>query len=157
MHAFYCSSTVYRFIVWCPWLEGDKNVLEKVQQRMVRLLSDVRGNSYEEKLEKIGLTTLAERRERGDAIEAFKTLNGYNRVKKEKWFQIEEDDARPTRRNTRLEIRRNCYSLRAAKIWNTIPDAVREQRSINAFKNAFDSWKRTSKKKRTRTTENITG
>ena len=151
---------------WCPWLEGDKNVLEKVQKRMVRLLTDVRGDSYEEKLEKIGLTTLTERRERGDAIEAFKTLNGFNRVDKEKWFHLEEDDSRPTRRNTkvtdgkeerranvlkeeaaRLEIRRNCYGVRAARIWNSIPDAVREQKSINAFKNAFDRWKQSEKKK----------
>ena len=121
--------------------------------------------TFVEKLEKIGLTTLAERRERGDAIEAFKTLNGFNRVKKEKWFQIDEGDSRATRRNTkvtegreerrvnvlkeesaRLEIRRNCFSVRAAKIWNAIPDTVREQRSINAFKNAFDAWKRSRKK-----------
>ena len=150
---------------WCPWLEGDKNLLEKVQRRMVRLLSDVRGDSYEEKLEKIGLTTLAERRERGDAIETFKTLNGFNRVDKEKWFQLEEDDARPTRRNTkvtdgkeerrknvlkeepaRLEIRRNCFCARASRIWNAIPDIVREQKSVNAFKNAFDKWKWNAKK-----------
>ena len=30
-----------------------------------------------------GLTTLVERRERGDAIETFKTLNGFNKVQKE--------------------------------------------------------------------------
>ena len=69
---------------------------------MVKMLSDVQGGTYEEKLQKVGLTTLTERRERGDAIETFKTLNGFNRVKKEKWFEIEEDDARPTRRNTTI-------------------------------------------------------
>ena len=47
----------------------------------------------------------------------------------------------------RLEIRRNCYGVRAARIWNSIPDAVREQKSINAFKNAFDRWKQSEKKK----------
>ena len=84
---------------------------------------------------------------------------------KKKWFQLEEDDARPTRRNTkvtdgkeerrknvlkeesaRLEIRRNCFCARASRIWNSIPDIVREQKSVNAFKNAFDKWKRNAKK-----------
>ena len=65
---------------------------------MIRMLSDVHGSSYEEKLKKVGLTTLTERRERGDAIETFKTLKGFNKVEKEKWFKLEEEDSRPTRR-----------------------------------------------------------
>ena len=28
---------------WSPWTEGDKKLLEKVQERLVRLLSDVKG------------------------------------------------------------------------------------------------------------------
>ena len=146
---------------WSPWQEGDKKTLEKVQQRMIRMLSDVHGSSYEEKLKKVGLTTLTERRERGDAIETFKILNGFNKVEKEKWFKLEEEDSRPTRRNTRitdgkehrranvlkeeaakLEVRRNCFVVRAAKTWNSIPDEVKEKKSINAFKNAYDEWKK---------------
>ena len=150
---------------WSPWQEGDKKVLEKVQERMIRLLSDAKGGSYEEKLESVNLTTLTERRKRGDVIEAFKTLNGINKVDKNKWFQIEQDDARATRRNTevteegekrrtnvlkeeaaRLEVRRNFYTVRTAKSWNKIPDAVRNQKSTNAFKNAYDRWISTEKK-----------
>ena len=150
---------------WSPWQEGDKNVLEKVQQRMIRMLCDAQGATYEEKLRSVNLTTLTERRERGDAIEAFKTLNGINKVDKDRWFDIEEEDTRATRRNTevteegerrrvnvlkeeaaRLEVRRNCYVVRAAKTWNKIPEKVREQKSSNAFKNAFDNWTQTRKK-----------
>ena len=146
---------------WSPWQEGDKKVLEKVQERMIRMLSDAKGATYEDKLKSVNLTSLTERRERGDAIEAFKTLNGINKVDKNKWFQIEGDDTRATRRNTqvteegekrrtnvlkeeaaRLEVRR----VRAAKTWNKIPDKVREQKSTNAFKNAFDNWARMGKK-----------
>ena len=144
---------------WCPWLERDKNVLEKVQERMVRLLSDARGNSYKEKLKDIGLMTLVRRRERGDAIETFKTLNGFNRVDKNEWFNIETDDQRPTRRNViidergetrrknvlkietaRLDVRKNCFNIRAARTWNEIPDEVREKKTVNGFKNAYDKW-----------------
>ena len=145
---------------WSPWTETDKNVLEKVQERMTRLLSDVRGKTYEERLKEVGLTTLTQRRERGDAIEAFKTLNGFYRVEKSQWFEIESEEQRPTRRNlvineegerrrtnvlkveaARLEIRKNFFNIRATNVWNAIPDEVREKKTVNRFKNAYDKWK----------------
>ena len=103
------------------------------------------------------MTTLVRRRERGDAIEAFKTLNGFNRVNKNEWFDIETDDQRPTRRNVvideRGETRRKnvlkieasrqgntCFNVRAARTWNEIPDEVREKKTVNGFKNAYDKW-----------------
>ena len=122
------------------------------------------------------MTTLTERRIRGDAIEAFKTLKGFNRVDKNKWFQIETQDTRPTRRNTeiteegevrkenvlveeaaRLETRRNFYNVRAAKTWNSIPDKVRNKTSINAFKTAYDNWKRDEQKAEKPTTSGASG
>ena len=111
-------------------------------------------------LRDVGLTTLTERRERGDAIEAFKTLNGINHVDKTQWFEVEDEGQRPTRQNVviteegerrkknvlkvetaRLEIRKNFFNVRAANIWNKIPDEVREKKSVNGFKTAYDGWK----------------
>ena len=69
---------------WSPWQEGDIKMIEKVQERMIRMLSDVKGKTYEEKVADAGLTTLRERRVRGDAIETSKTMNGFNRVDKKK-------------------------------------------------------------------------
>ena len=144
---------------WSPWLEQDKKIMEKTQERLIRMLSDVKGNSYEEKLKDAGLTTLEKRRERGDALEAFKTINGFNHVDKNKWFKFESEEARPTRSNTtitaegakrrpdvirgesaRLEVRKNFYNVRISKKWNDIPDEVKTQKSVNAFKNAYDRW-----------------
>ena len=102
---------------------------------------------------------MEKRRERGDVIEAFKTIKGFNRVQVEKWFSFESEDARPTRSNTtitdegekrrkyvmkgetaRLETRKNFYSVRITNEWNEIPDWVKEKESVNAFKNAYDKW-----------------
>ena len=44
--------------------------------------------------------------------------------------------------NARLEIRRNFYNIRAANVWNKIPDEVREKKTVNGFKAAYDGWKR---------------
>ena len=121
------------------------------------MLAYVKGGSYEEKLKDAGLTSLVDRRERGDAIETFKTMNGFNNVKKEEWFMLEEESSRPTRRNAevteegvkkkahvlrmesaRLEVRRIFFNVRAARTWSDIPRSVKEKTSVNAFKNAYD-------------------
>ena len=149
----------YASSAWCPWLEKDKKQLEKVQERLVRMISDVKGSNYEEKLKDAGLTTLEERRKRGDVIQAFKTIKGFSRVDKDKWFTFEAENARPTRSNTmmteegerrkqfvmksesaRLETRKNSYRIRVAKEWNEMPEWVKEKDSVNAFKNAYDKW-----------------
>jgi hypothetical protein len=53
----------YAGTVWCPYLVGDREVLEKVQKRMVSMIPGMRG-SYEDKLRVLGMTTLQRRRER---------------------------------------------------------------------------------------------
>ena len=145
---------------WSPWLEGDKEILEKVQKRLVRLISDKRGETYKERLASIGLTTLTERRSRGDMIETFKTLNGFNRVEKENWFQFRSISSNRATRSTvsitdneqrersnvlyketvRLDTRKNFFSVQVVAQWNQLPDQVKEQKSINAFKNKYDEW-----------------
>ena len=89
------------------------------------------------------------------------TLKGVNRVRKEEWFVFIGEGARPTRANSalmeggrvrremvvsveraNLEIRRNFFVIRAANEWNTIPDNVKTQKSLNGFKNAYDACKK---------------
>jgi len=52
------------------------NLLEKVQHRATKLVSDLEKLTYEELLDLLGLTTLEERQLTGDIIELFKSLNG---------------------------------------------------------------------------------
>ena len=92
----------YASSAWSPWLEKDKTPLENVQGRLVRMISDVKGSNYEEKLKDAGLTTLEKRRQRGDAIQAFKTIKGFSRVQMDKWFTFEDENARSLRSNTMM-------------------------------------------------------
>ena len=63
------------------------------------MLCDVKGATYEERVENAGLTTLKERRKRGDLIETFKTLKGFNKVEISGWFELQHgEENRPTRR-----------------------------------------------------------
>ena len=146
---------------WSPWLEGDKEALERIQKRLVRNISDKRGGSYEERLRSVGLTTLEERRERGDMVETFRTINGFNRVEKEDWFNFRDaSNMRATRStvsvtsegqqdrsnvlymgNVRLDSRKNFFTVRVIAKWNRIPDAIKQQKTVNSFKNQYDEWK----------------
>ena len=150
----------YASVAWSPWLEKDIEMLERVQRRAMRMVTNLGAGSYEEKLKKAGLTSLKERRKRGDLIEAYKTLNGINRVEKEKWFSIQEADLhQETRANStveegqttkkenvlvqersNLEVRRNFYTVRVVSQWNLLPEKVKNQESLNAFKNSLDKW-----------------
>ena len=147
--------------------------LERVQERLLRAVPDVRGATHEERLRDAGLTTLKERQERGDAIEAFKTLKQFNKVDAAKWFTMVSPEARATRANSEvgeegevrrtmvvevrranLEIRRNAFCIRAAKTWNGLPEKVKNQETITSFKAAYDKWKTKTERVATTTTTN---
>ena len=144
---------------WSPWLERDIEPMEAIQKRLIRSLCDVRGDSYEERLKDAGLTTLRQRRERGDLIETFKVLKGIYKVNAENWFEKVNLSARETRSSVTVEdgvatrnsevlrkppakhdIRDNFFTVRVVRKWNSLPEEVKSQNSVNGFKTALDRW-----------------
>ena len=63
-----------------PHLRKDIDMLEKIQRRATKLIPGLRDLRYEERLKECGLITLETRRLRGDQIEVFKILNGYENI-----------------------------------------------------------------------------
>jgi ribonuclease P/MRP protein subunit RPP40 len=61
-------------------LKGDIDMLERVQHRATRLMTSLRKQSYEKRLQALDLTTLVERRQRGDMIQIFKIFNGIDKM-----------------------------------------------------------------------------
>ena len=70
----------YCIQAWNPHLRKDIDMLEKIQRRASKLIPGLRYLRYEERLKECGLTTLETRRLRGDQIEVFKILNGYENI-----------------------------------------------------------------------------
>ena len=58
-----------------------KNIekLERVQHRATKMTSACRNMSYSERLKFTGLTSLEDRRDRGDLIEVFKFVKGFSK------------------------------------------------------------------------------
>ena len=63
-----------------PYRKKDIDVVERVHRRATKLILKLRNISYEMCLKECGLTTLETRRLRGDQIEVFKILNGYENI-----------------------------------------------------------------------------
>ncbi len=64
----------YAAVVWNPHLKKHIEKLEKVQRAATRWVPSLRDLSYEERLKKLQLPTLTERRERGDMIMLYKCV-----------------------------------------------------------------------------------
>ena len=94
------------------------------------------------------------RRERGDMIQTWKSLNNKEDVDPRTWFKmanenVEEQRIRSHRLDiykpkTKLDIRTYFYSSRVTDQWNELPNHLKEASTINQFKNEYDKYKSTS-------------
>ena len=65
---------------------------------MVREVSGLNGQTYEERLKELGMDTLEKRRQDQDLVTTYKILKGVDDVAKEVWFrQVPEDRTHRTR------------------------------------------------------------
>ena len=79
----------YCIQAWKPYRKKDIDTLECIHRRATKIIPELRDLSYEERLKKFGLTTLETRRLRGDQIEVFKILNGYENIDRNMFFSQE--------------------------------------------------------------------
>ena len=63
------------------YLEKEAVQLEKVQRRATRIIPFLRNYEYDKRLELLELTDLKLRRMRGDLIQIYKIINGYESIK----------------------------------------------------------------------------
>ena len=71
---------------WRPYRKRDIDMLERVRRRATKTIPKLRNIGYEMRLKEYGLTTLETRRLRGDQIEVFKILNGYENIDRNMFF-----------------------------------------------------------------------
>ena len=123
-----------------PWISApgsqDKALIESIQRRFTRMIPSIRKFSYEERLKKLGLWTLEDRRIRADLVEVYKMvldclqfiwtrfLNFHHLIAPEvilwNW------------RKTDFEL--NWDSERVINIWNKLDDDTVCAFSLNCFK-----------------------
>ena len=97
--------------------------------------------SYENRLKKLGLTTLLERRARGDLIETFRIVSGIAKYG-QNLFNISRSGinlvSRPGDQNS---FKHSFFSRRVISYWNKLPSHVKLAKTVNTFKNNLLSFK----------------
>ena len=134
------------------------------------MIPELRDLSYESPLLQCGLTTLETRRLRGDQIEVFKIVNGYEDVDRNMFFKLKEGSrtrghkAALVKEQCRLDMRKYSFSQRvilsclvvilantpmesngqgpfdSINEWNKLPNDCVSASSVNIFKNRIDRY-----------------
>ena len=113
---------------WSPWTAQDKEILEKVQQRAIKMISGLKAKEYADRLKELEMTSLEERRHQADMAMVYKVLTGKDQVDPAEWFTMAGEAARATRatadplnikvKHGRLEVRQNFFTIRVTEQWN---------------------------------------
>ena len=99
---------------------------------------------YEQKMSEEGLAILDERRIKGDLIQTCRILNGIDQVEPSTGFTLSADRDRAGAANTRhsrdttrivegvskIHVRKNFFSQRVARHWNTLPERTIQQKTV---------------------------
>ena len=141
---------------WSPYLKKDIMKLEKVQRRATKLVPSLSHLPYEERLQRLGLTTLEKRRTRGDMIQTFKILKGFDRIKTDCAFLALDHGQQGTRGHSmklikprhRTQKRNEFFPSRVVDKWNCLPETVIQSENVNQFKRRFDKYMLTNNERR---------
>ena len=144
-HLEYCTQ------LWSP-VAGHGNwamiiELEGVQRRFTRLIDGIGTLPYSQRLEILNLTTLAERRIRGDLIETFKIVNDFVDYGRG-IFNIGRSGgnllSRPSKSSNKdvKKLVNDFISERVIQYWNKLPNVVKNSSSVLSFKVNLESFKK---------------
>ena len=135
---------------WSSHYEKDMVLLERVQHRFTRMVPGLRQLTYEQRLKRLRLWTLEERRNRADLLEVFKMYKGLSLTPFSRFFTISNvsstrgHTAKIVKSHCHLDIRRFFFSQRFTDRWNGLPQSVIRSNSINSFKNGLNAKRKVS-------------
>jgi hypothetical protein len=86
-----------------PWLITDIQKKEKVQEKAIKMISGLKGKSYEEKCEEVGIETLEKRHKIQDMAQTYKLVHGKDKVSRIELFKFVPEGR--TRSQDRQRIR----------------------------------------------------
>ena len=133
--------------VWSPYKQKHIDLIEGVQKRAVRMVPGMKNLSYEQKLVKLGLTKLVERRFRGDMIETYKLITNKEGINSTKFFDPRNERGDPelnhglkiSKKRPNRDMRKYTFSQRVVNPWNMLQREEVQAKKTSSFKAKFDA------------------
>ncbi len=128
---------------WSPWLTGDIERLEKVQEKAVKMVAGLKSKIYSERCKELGLETLEERRKKQDLALVHKLVREGQEAPMLVPIPEVENRVRTRRaaaahglaaQYARTDVRKFSFPVRVVESWNRLPDSVKTTTSKDAFK-----------------------
>ena len=121
-------------------------MLEKVQRRATKIVPSLYDLPYDQRLLRLGLYPLNERRRRGDMISVYNLLNGRVNIDSDKICPLSKGSNINTRSHSyqlkgqtcRTDMRMNTFSQRIVLPWNQLNSFTVMSPTIDCFKERYD-------------------
>ena len=136
-HVEYCTP------VWSPCYQKDKSLIERVQHRFTRMIPGFSKLPYCERLKRLGLWSLEERRNRADLIEVFKMVKGLSGIPMESMFEfsttkhLRGHELKLTKHRSKLEVRRHFFTERLVNRWNSLDHHTVNASTVNSARMVY--------------------
>ncbi|XP_058657374.1 triadin isoform X22 [Ammospiza caudacuta] len=123
---------------WEPEHKKDVDMLEQVQEGVIKLSPGLEHISYEDRLREMGQFSLEKRRLRGYLIAVFQYLQGACKRAKEGLVTTacsdRENGFKLKEVGFSLDIREKVFTVRVVRLWNRLPREVVDSPSLEVFK-----------------------
>lgn len=147
MNAFISSQFSYCPLIWMCHSRSLNTHINRIHERALRIVYDDNHSSFEQLLKLSGSITIHHRNLQLLAIEIYKALNNLSSPLMTDLFQIKylKYNLRKGVILTSCNVRTKNYgtdsiSYLAPKIWNLIPNEIKNSESLKTFKNLIQSW-----------------
>ena len=115
------------------------------------MVTGLDGLSYEEKLKRVGLQSLYDRRIRGDVIQVWKYIHCYPYTLDDTLLLFVRDHCSRTTRHSskpldlvkpkaRLDVRKHSFAVRCVDRWNALPARIQNIDDLVNFEIEYDKF-----------------
>ena len=126
----------------------DADKIERVQRRATKLVPECEDLTYEERLKKLRLQSLGERRKRADLLQTYRIIHQIDDLAEDTFFQrapcqrTRNNGYKLFKRHSTSKLRSHSFSNRVIDSWNDLPASVVDAPSLNHFKSGLRKyWK----------------
>ena len=130
----YCSP------VWSPHLVKDVLLVESVQRVFTKRIPALKGLTYSQRINFLGIQTLERRRLENDLVTCFKILNGFLSGPPEAYgLSLSKRRSRGhslklAMEQPKVDARKFYFSYRVARPWNSLTESIVNSVSVKSFK-----------------------